>query len=116
MFLIIYFNSSNSDLKYFIKQFGDDLEDNILKYLKLSTTNKYIPNHLCLLVLFSYVKILLSENNEANTCRKIEKKEKYLTKQNCDFFLHIDSPKLLYKYDKENKVIEKFYVIELINI
>ncbi len=112
VFLIIFFNSSNPDLKNYIKNFGDDLEDNLLKFLKLSTTVKYIPNTLCLLNLFSFVKVLLSENNneEPATCRKIEKKDKYLTKQNCDFYLLRETPKILYKYEKENNFIEKFYV------
>ena len=112
IFLIIYFNSSKSELKYNLKNFGDDLEENLLKLIKLSTSNKYLPNHFALLVLHSYVKVLLSDNtdDEPNTCRKIEKKDKYLTKLNCDKYLQRDAPKILYKYEKDNNYIEKFYV------
>ena len=40
---------------------------------------------------------------------KIEKKEKYLNKNNLDKNLQPEVPKLFYDYEKYNKYIEKFY-------
>lgn len=90
---------------------GDELEDTILRFIKLSPTYKYIPNRNLLCLHYIYIKILTSEENEENdyTCRKIEKKEKNLNRNNLDNFLKPKVPKYFYDYEKANKYLEKFY-------
>ena len=112
IFLILNFNKKSKEMKLFIKIQGDDLEEIILKFLKLSTTHRYIPNRVLLCLHFLFIKILISEENEENdipTCRKIEKKDKYLHKKNSDFILKPKIPKYFYDFEKNNNFIEKFY-------
>lgn len=110
--LILFFNKKTKEMKLFIKFQGDELEEIILKFLKLSTTHRYIPNRILLCLHYLFIKILISEENEEfdiPTCRKIEKKEKFLHKKNYEAFFKPQIPKYFYNYEKANQFIEKFY-------
>jgi hypothetical protein len=111
IFLILFYLRKNSDIKNYIKKFGDDLEETILKLFKLSSNHKYIPNRVLMCLHYIFIKLMTSEENEEveYTCRKIEKKEKYLNKYNIEKCLQPEIPKLFYDYEKYNKYIEKFY-------
>ncbi len=110
--LILFFNKKSHDLNLFIKLEGDELEETILKFFKFSLTHRYISNRVLLCLHYSFIKILVSEEmeeSEISTCRKIEKKDRFLSKKNLDNFFKPKNPKLFYEYEKSNKFIEKFY-------
>jgi hypothetical protein len=110
--LIILFNKKQRDLKLFIKKYSDELEETVLKFLKISISNRYIPNRTLICLHYIFTKILISEEDEESeipTYRKIEKKDKFLHKKNYEDFLKPKNPKFFYDYEKENKFIEKFY-------
>ena len=110
IFLFLFYYNILEEVTHFVKNQGDELEEIILRFLKLSSTHKYIPNRLLICVHIIYIKILLSEENELiETCRKIEKKDKYLSKNNFEKYFKPTIPKFFYDYEKENKFIEKFY-------
>ena len=110
--LILFFNKKSRDLKLFIKLEGDELEEIILKFFKISLTHRYISNRVLLCLHYLFIKVLVSEEieeTEVSTCRKIEKKDRFLTKKNLDNFFKPEFPKLFYDYEKSNQFIEKFY-------
>jgi hypothetical protein len=111
IFLLLYFFRTSNEIKFYIKQQSDDLEDVLLRLMRLSSTHKYIPNRLVVSTHYLFIKILLSEQNDEaiSTCRKIEKKEKYLNKTNLDMLLKPNVPKFFYDYEKDNNYIERFY-------
>jgi hypothetical protein len=111
IFIFLFFFKSTSEIKFYIKQQSDDLEDVLLRFMRLSSTHKYMPNRLVIAVHFMFVKILLSEQNDEDisTCRKIEKKEKYLNKHNLEELMKPKVPKIFYDYERDNNYIEKFY-------
>jgi len=99
-------------MKYFIKLEGEELEELTLKYLKFSLSHRYIPNRVLLCLHYLYIKILVSEEteeNEISTCRKIEKKDRFLNKKNYENFFKPKIPKHFYDFEKSNQFIEKFY-------
>jgi len=99
-------------LKYYIKVEGEELEEITLKYLKYSLSHRYIPNRVFLCLHYLYLKILVSEeddDNEISTCRKIEKKDRFLNKKNYKNFHKPNIPKIFFEYEKTNQFIEKFY-------
>jgi hypothetical protein len=110
--LIILYNKKQRDLKLFIKLNSDELEETVLKLLKISISNRYIPNRTLICLHYIFTKTLLSEEDEESeipTYRKIEKKDKFLHKKNYDNFFKPKNPKFFYDYEKDNKFIEKFY-------
>lgn len=111
IFFFLYFFRRKSDMKNFVKILGDELEECVLRLLKISTTHKYIPNRLLMCLHYMFLSILISEDHDDSqiyTCRKIEKKEKHLNRSNLDKFIKIE-PKYFMDYEKENCYIEKFY-------
>lgn len=110
--LILFFNKKSRDLKLFIKLEADELEEIILKFFKFSLTHRYISNRVLLCLHYLFIKVLVSEEieeTEISTCRKIEKKDRFLTKKNLDNFFKPEIPKFFYDYEKSNQFIEKFY-------
>lgn len=95
----------------YIKNLGEDLEETILRLFKLSPTHKYIPNRVLMCLHYIYLKLITSEETGdfISTCRKIEKKDKFLNKGNLEKFLKPEVPKLFYDYERNNHYIEKFY-------
>jgi hypothetical protein len=111
IFLFLYFLKTSNEIKYYVKHLSDEMEDILLRLMRLSSTHKYIPNRLVIATHYLFIKILFSElsDEDISTCRKIERKEKYLNKTNLDSFLKPTVPKFFYEFEKENNYIEKFY-------
>jgi hypothetical protein len=111
LFLILIFNKKKLEMKNFIKNLGDELEETVLRLFKLSPTHKFIPNRVLMCLHFIYIKLLTSVEVEdtLSTCRKIEKKEKFLNKGNMEKFLKPAIPRLFLDYERSNQYIEKFY-------
>jgi len=110
--LILFLNQKSRDLKLFIKIEGDELEEIILKFFKISLTHRYISNRVLLCLHYIFIKILVSEESEENeisTCRKIEKKDRFLHKKNLDNYFKPKVPKFFFDYENSNQFIEKFY-------
>ena len=115
VFIILFFLRKKRDLKSYIQINGDELEEISLKFIKISNFCKYTPAGIFLCLHYIYFTILTSplEGEEVpHTCRKIEKKQKYLTKQNYLKYLKPKIPLVFTSMPSSTKTvnqIEKFY-------
>ena len=113
LFVILYIFQNDVSMIKHIKFQGELLEETILKFIK-QYTHKYVPIRILLSLYTLFFSVLLSESEPEE---KLEKNEKYLTKQNYLKYLKPEIPLIfLSAYSQNNKdyCIEKFYRRNLI--
>ena len=113
LFVILYIFQNDLSMIKHIKFQGELLEETILKFIK-QYTHKYVPIRILLSLYTLFFSVLLSESEPEE---KLEKNEKYLTKQNYLKYLKPEIPLIfLSAYSQNNKdyCIEKFYRRNLI--
>ena len=123
IFLIMFFHKKEQSMINYIKLNSNEIEEILLKIIKLSDTHKFLPCRNILILFYLYFNFLITNNNNNNnknnnndinnnTIRKITNKKIFLTKLNYNEFLYPNPPLIFINVNNTlntTNLIERFY-------
>ena len=125
IFLIMFFQRKEHSMINYVKLNSNEIEELLLKIIKLSDTHKFLPCRNILILFYLYFIFLTTNNNNNNnnknnnnnidnnnTIRKVNNKKIFLTKLNYTEYLYPNPPLIFINVNNTlntTNLIERFY-------